>query len=291
VFACLSSEVSVRRKFVLLFAACAVVAVSTLVWPADAGAQRRGTPAPRSGTAVPRPPHSYYRPYYRPYYSYRPYYWPYYWGGYTPFYGSFYWQYPYPYPYPYYGYHYDDRAEIRVQVTPRDAQVYVDGYFAGLVDDFDGWSQRLRVEAGEHDIEIYLEGYRTRRERMLLRPHQGYRMQFALEPLPAGAPAEPRPGTSTTAPPRGVTRERTPVEREATGTLALRVQPGDAVVWIDGERWEWPQGEDRLVIDLSEGTHRVEVQRDGHRPYSTTVTIRRGETLPLNVSLPRGERM
>jgi len=35
------------------------------------------------------------------------------------------------------------RAEVRVLVTPPEAAVYVDGYYAGLVDDLDGFFQRL----------------------------------------------------------------------------------------------------------------------------------------------------
>ena len=50
-------------------------------------------------------------------------------------------RYPYPYypPDPYrYRYHYDDSAAVRVQVQPDQTRVYVDGYYAGIADDFDG---------------------------------------------------------------------------------------------------------------------------------------------------------
>ena len=65
----------------------------------------------------------------------------------------------------------------------------------------------------------------------------------------------------------------------------LRVQPADAVVTIDGERWDSPEGGSRLIVQLAAGPHRVEVQKDGLRPYSSTVQIRPGETQPLNISL------
>ena len=62
----------------------------------------------------------------------------------------------------YYGYgHNDDIGEVRLRVTPRDAQVYVDGYFAGTVDDFDGILQGLRLESGPYHVEIVLPGYET----------------------------------------------------------------------------------------------------------------------------------
>jgi hypothetical protein len=64
----------------------------------------------------------------------------------------------------------------------------------------------------------------------------------------------------------------------------MRVQPGDAEVAIDGERWEAPGGE-RIVVQLSEGVHRVEVRKDGYRTYTSTVRIRAGDTTTLNVAL------
>jgi hypothetical protein len=49
-------------------------------------------------------------------------------------------------------------GDVRLQVRPRDAQVYVDGYYAGIVDDFDGVFQRLTIEAGPHEIELSAPG-------------------------------------------------------------------------------------------------------------------------------------
>jgi hypothetical protein len=39
--------------------------------------------------------------------------------------------------------------------------VYVDGYYAGEVDNFDGTFQRLSIESGSHKVEIRAEGYET----------------------------------------------------------------------------------------------------------------------------------
>jgi hypothetical protein len=85
-----------------------------------------------------------YRPYvYRPslrigvYYGYDGYY-PY---GYTPDY------YFNPIPGHLYG-------GLRIVNAPRDAQVFADGYYVGIVDDFDGIFQHLNLETGPHHIEI-----------------------------------------------------------------------------------------------------------------------------------------
>jgi hypothetical protein len=91
-------------------------------------------------------------------------YYPWAWGGLG--FGGYYgyydpgWYDPYP---PVYagggGYVYD--GKLRLKVKPREAAVYVDGYYAGRVDDFDGVFQRLKIDAGPHRIEIRLDGYET----------------------------------------------------------------------------------------------------------------------------------
>jgi hypothetical protein len=50
-----------------------------------------------------------------------------------------------------------------LQVIPRETEVFVDGYFAGRVDDFDGRFQRLHIQPGEHELTLCLDG--------LLLPH------------------------------------------------------------------------------------------------------------------------
>jgi len=59
------------------------------------------------------------------------------------------------------GYNYADAYTgfLRLKVKPRDAQVLVDGYYVGLVDHFDGWAQRLRLEEGPHRVEIVHPAY------------------------------------------------------------------------------------------------------------------------------------
>ena len=63
----------------------------------------------------------------------------------------------------------------------------------------------------------------------------------------------------------------------------------DAVVRVDGEVWTGFEGLDRVVVELGEGIHTVEVRRDGYRTYQTNVEIVEGDTTLLNVSLPAAE--
>ena len=68
------------------------------------------------------------------------------------------------YYYPRYYYDYDSyptHASVRVLVDPSAAEVYVDGYYAGTADDFDGIFQRLHIAPGDHEITLQLNGYQT----------------------------------------------------------------------------------------------------------------------------------
>lgn len=89
------------------------------------------------------------------------YYDPWFYGGYNGlsvglgYYGG---GYPGPYyPAPYYGGF--EEGSVRIKVKPRNGSVYVDGYFAGQVDDYDGTFQRLHVEPGPHRIEVRADGH------------------------------------------------------------------------------------------------------------------------------------
>ena len=98
---------------------------------------------------------SYYGSFYDPYVFYDPY---------SPWYGSYgrYGGYGgYGYPSYGYGYSYPADGELRLKVRPRDAQVFVDGYYVGIVDDFDGVFQRLHLPSGPHRIEVRAPGYQT----------------------------------------------------------------------------------------------------------------------------------
>lgn len=48
---------------------------------------------------------------------------------------------------------------LRITEAPHEAQVFADGYYVGIVDDFDGVFQHLNLEAGPHRIEVRLPGY------------------------------------------------------------------------------------------------------------------------------------
>jgi hypothetical protein len=58
-----------------------------------------------------------------------------------------------------YGYGGEGTGALRLKIKPREAQVFVDGYYAGVVDEFDGVFQRLKIEPGPHRVEVSATGY------------------------------------------------------------------------------------------------------------------------------------
>jgi hypothetical protein len=268
---------------VLVVAGTALLASSAILPPPASAQTRVAVRAVRRPVVV---RNYYYRaPFYRPWYGI----------GY-PWYPGFYYGYQRPY--------YDLSGSLRLQVSPRETEVFIDGYYAGTVDDFDGMFQRLHVEPGEHDIELYLPGHRSVHQQIYLQPGRTSRIRLTMEPLGPGEPAPVRPAGAApppTGPPQGAGPGRRPSaapgvrddpsvaepagsQDSAYGSVSIRVQPGDADILIDGEAWEGPEGE-RLVVQLSTGRHVLQVQKDGYRRYTTEITVRGGETTALNVAL------
>jgi hypothetical protein len=266
-----------RKKLI----AIAFVAAVSAAWPAAAADHHGG------GHAVVFAGGYYYHPYF-----YDPWFGP--WGPWYP-----------PYAYGYYPQFFaPPEADLRILVKPNTAEVYVDGYFAGTVNEFDGVFQRLHVPPGQHEITLHLQGYRTVHQKLYLPANTTYKLRYTMEPLAAGETAEPPPNPP--APPPGQPgpppmaqpmappgRPQLPPPQEPSqglsvapgATLSIRVQPAGAEITIDGERWQGPEGEERLLVQVGEGMHHVEIHKDGYRRFATDIQARRGETVPLNVAL------
>jgi hypothetical protein len=61
-------------------------------------------------------------------------------------------------------------GNLRLKIKPRDAQVFVDGFFVGVVDSFDGVFQKLGIDAGGHRIEIKAPGHEPIQFDVLIAP-------------------------------------------------------------------------------------------------------------------------
>ena len=139
----------------------------------------------------------YYSPYYDPYGIYGNYYgnyYPYGYGmgyglysgfGWAPYYGDPFGD-PYGGGYGYGGgsttsYGRGEQGNLKLKIKPRSAKVYVDGYFVGSVDEFDGAFQKLALNTGRHKVEVKADGYETAEFDVLINPEQTVTFQGELK--------------------------------------------------------------------------------------------------------------
>jgi hypothetical protein len=261
------------------------------------------------------------------YYYYNPYSWGYPRYGRYGLYGYGYGYYDYGYSYgDYYGYYpssyyrsYRYRsgniAQIRTLVEPAKTRVYVDGYYAGIVDDFDGLLQRLNVSPGRHEITLKLEGYRSHTFAVYANRDQTLKLRWDMvkgsgetrdtvgdydrrsddddrdfdrrddddvdvddDRTSARVPAERSREVDADAP------YTPPSGREGGGEVLFEVDPADASVYIDGEFHGKASQLSKVV--LPPGRHRIEVVRPGYRTEETEIEVG-GEPRKVIVKLER----
>jgi len=204
---------------------------------------------------------------------------------------------------------------LDLDVTPEQAEIYVDGNLVGRADDFDGFPDYLWLEKGTYDVVIYAEGYQTiarqysiyqgmvidvedrmtpgesiRPESLVAkstvnRDERLRRDRESEEDWRRSRAREDDPKAYEPAPP-----ERRPQALDARGEpgrLVLRVEPGDATVYLDGRFLgtgdELARLRSGLIVDP--GEHRLEIVRPGREQKTESFTVEAGEELRLEIEL------
>ena len=176
------------------------------------------------------------------------------------YYSPYYYGIGYGYGYPYYGggYYggsYSYTGSVRLKVKPRAAEVLVDGYYVGTVDDFDGTFQSLKLEPGPASIEIRAPGFEALRLDVRVLP--GRKITFE-ENMRAGDPGEAPPPSA----------------------VHLRVEPRHARVFVDGyyvgtvDDFDGGRG-----LPLESGPQSIEIRADGYESLQLQVRILPDETI------------
>lgn len=199
-------------------------------------------------------------------------------------------------PHPSWQGYYPGSGAVRMMVDAKEAEVFVDGYYAGIVDDFDGTFQKLYLQPGEHVIELRLEGHRTFTQRILISPGHTQKLHHRMQPLLSGETSEPtgpQPPSVSVPPPPLPDPAPAPAPSPSAavipgefGVLRLRVQPAEGEIHIDAEPWGELGGLEEISIHLPAGTHRIELRRAGTPVFEADVQIRPGESTPLNIRFP-----
>jgi PEGA domain len=74
----------------------------------------------------------------------------------------------------------DATGELKIAATPSRAVVFVDGQYAGHVDEFDGVGKAMLLTPGQHRLRIALPGYLPFDTMVDLRPQQKLKIQTDL---------------------------------------------------------------------------------------------------------------
>jgi PEGA domain len=90
----------------------------------------------------------------------------------------------YGYPYPYVVVPSENSGGLRLEITPKTAQVFVDGNYAGVVDDFNGHFQHLDLTPGGHRIEVRQPGFQPLTFQAYIQPGHTTDYKAALAPAP-----------------------------------------------------------------------------------------------------------
>ncbi|HTQ80511.1 MAG TPA: PEGA domain-containing protein [Thermoanaerobaculia bacterium] len=260
---------------------------------------------------------------------------------YPSFWGSIYFGYPFPYwyygpwgyyaydgPYDGYGYRdqYRDQGEqgaLDLDLSPADTQVYLNGEYIGVVDDFDGWPQYLWLDPGTYDIVFYREGYKTlarqvtiyrgtvidwddklekgpsirpedlpsaTHERRDARIEQDREMQERAEHAPPPPPPpgwRDRPSRHRDDAPPPPPPPAAGQQQGRAGRLHLSVEPHDASVYLDGRFLGTADDVSRLSSGLliDPGQHVLSIVRPGRHAEEQHFEVKDGGDVDLRIVL------
>ncbi len=230
-------------------------------------------------------------------------------------YGDYYGYYPYSYGGTY-RYRSGNIGQVRTLVEPAKTRVYVDGYYAGVADDFDGLFQRLNVSPGRHDISLRLEGYTSHTFAVYVGRDQTLKLRWDM--VRGAGETRDTVGEENERRDRDADRDRDRDEemdrdrdreadresardrsrevdservdrpsapaRAGRGEVFFEIEPADASVYVDGEFFGKASQVSRL--ELSAGRHRIEVVRPGYRTEETEIEVG-GEAKKVVVRLDR----
>ncbi len=188
-----------------------------------------------------------------------------------------------------------EQGSVRIEVESeelRDAQVYVDGAHVGIVDDFDGIFQGLRLPPGRYEIGIALDDDRILSRQIFVSRGRTYKLRHPIEPLgPVARRAAVRPSELPT------TRAGQAQYPSISGAVRILAKPeagAEAQVYVDGAHAGAVDDFDGVFqrLNLPPGIHEVEVRLSGYRPSRQQVFVSPNQTLKLRLRLePAAPRM
>jgi len=67
---------------------------------------------------------------------------------------------------------FEENGSLRLKINPKQAQIFIDGAYVGVVDNFDGAFQKLSLQGGGHKVELKADGYQPLQFEVLISPNE-----------------------------------------------------------------------------------------------------------------------
>ncbi len=186
------------------------------------------------------------------------------------------------------------RGALDLDLRPESAEIYVDGVYVGVADQYDGFPTYLWLEEGTYEIAFYKDGYETIFRQYTIYPgvtievNDRMRKGDAVPPTGAypsssGPPAaSPSSGSNPSAGTGG-----NPAFGGDDSRVVITATPGDAAVYLDGHFVGTAAEVSELGAGLivEPGDHVIDVIRPGYDSQQVPVSVAAGERVELKLSL------
>ena len=177
-------------------------------------------------------------------------------------------------------------SNLRVDISPDDAAVFVDKHFAGLANQFSGTFKHLTLHAGPHLIEIRKAGFRSLAVEVSLFPDQNLTLWRTLQPVHDGEDADAEASA-----PAFEEGAFPPVVQGASGELRFDVTPKETEIYADGFYVgivDDFNGSQHMM--LTQGEHRLVLKREGYETLDFNLSVDSDRTVTYRGVLKKAAR-
>ncbi len=175
------------------------------------------------------------------------------------------------------------QGALDLDIRPETAEIYIDGSYVGVADQFDGFPTYLWLEEGTYEIAFYKEGYETIFRQYTIYPGVTIDVRDRMRPGEAVRPAGA--GLAVEQPPASMAQP--PAVPSSMGRIAIVATPGDAAVYLDGHfvgtAAEIAELSDGLIVES--GDHMIEIIRPGYENQRVPVALAANERIDLQLDL------
>ncbi len=176
-------------------------------------------------------------------------------------------------------------SNLRLDISPDDAQVFVDRHFTGSVSEFGGRFRSLSLHAGPHLIEVRKAGLRSLALEVMLYPDQNVTLSRVMRPAQPGELSGSEAEAIVPAFDEGVFL---PAVERRSGELRFDVSQKDAEIYADGfylGTVDDFNGSQHMM--LTQGPHHLVLQREGYETLGFNLSVDSDKTVTYRGALKK----